>query len=159
PSAAPPREILELKHQLDETQREFDETRKLWSAERDVLEEKHASEVAKLRMAFEAELAGARKEGLRDASEREQVYEQEAELLTQHHDSELALRDDQIGALRQEVAALELRCATLEGELDRWAHERNKYIAHLEQGLALLGARPAEPADEPLDIELRREDG
>ena len=158
PAPTAPREVMELKRQLDETQREFDDTRELWSAERDMLEEKHASEIAKLRMAFEAELASARKDGLRDASEREKVYEHEAELLSQHHDAELAVRDDQIAALRQEVAALKLRCATLEGETNRWELERSKYIAHLEQGLAMLGARPADAGDEPLDIELRRDD-
>jgi hypothetical protein len=158
PAPAPSREVTELKRQLDETRREFDDTRELWSAERDMLEEKHASEIAKLRMTFETELASARKQGLHDASEREKVYEQEAELLAQHHDSELAVRDDQIAALQQEVAALKLRCVTLEGELDRSALERSKYIAHLEQGLALFGANASAADDEPLDIELRRDD-
>lgn len=156
--ATPSREAMELKRQLDETQREFDETRELWSAERDVLEEKHASEIAKLRVTLEAEIAAARREGLHEASERDKVYEQEAELLSQHHESELAVRDDQIAALRQEVAALKLRCATLEGEANRWAIERGQLIAHLEDGLALLGTRQADAADEPLDIELRRDD-
>ena len=58
--------------------------------------------------------------------------------------------------MRQDMAALRLRCATLEGESNRWALERLRFIAHLEEGLALLGA--ARP-DEDADIEVQRGDG
>lgn len=212
--------VADLKRQLEETQREFDETRVLWSAERHMLEEKaraelelsrqlnakpaqeleelkalHAAELAELRAAHDAELAALREgfevelaevrgtveldalevktfagerdrmalelenvrnDALREASEREKIYAQETELLVQHHDAEVARRDDQIVAMRQDIAALKLRCATLEGESNSWALERLRMIAHLEEGLMLLGAaRPEE--DEP-EMEVRGDD-
>jgi hypothetical protein len=54
------------------------------------------------------------------------------------------------------IAALELRCAMLESEANRHALERLHYIAHLEEGLAMLGA--CEGEDEPPALSYDEDD-
>lgn len=56
----------------------------------------------------------------------------------------LAALQDELAEANAKVAALELRCAMLESEANRHALERLHYIAHLEEGLAMLGANDGE---------------
>jgi hypothetical protein len=169
-------ELEQLRQQAAKPSRELLEQRAVHEAELAELRGSYDAELARLRESFEVELAevrgtveldavdvkafagerdrmaqeleNVRTEALREASDREKIYAQETELLVQHHDAEIARRDDQIIAMRQDIAALKLRCATLEGESNSLALERLRLIAHLEEGLMLLGAaRPEE--DEP----------
>ncbi|MDX2089421.1 MAG: hypothetical protein SFX73_16330 [Kofleriaceae bacterium] len=106
------------------------------------------------RMAFELE--GVRNEALREASEREKIYAQEQEQLARQQEAEITRRDDQIAALRQDIADLKQRCATLESESNSWALERLRLIAHLEEGLLLLGA--ARPDEEDPEMSVQGDD-
>jgi predicted RNase H-like nuclease (RuvC/YqgF family) len=46
----------------------------------------------------------------------------------------------ELDAAHAKISSLEVRCAMLEGETNRHALERLRYIMHLEEGLAMLGA-------------------